>query len=74
VGNNSSKGELIPHKTTTSLGVEVKGGLITQSVWACILDCGSMDPNALSVKPPLKEGLAAHQLVGRVMAYQGDDG
>ena len=26
------------------------------------------------VKLPLKEGLAAHQLVGRVMAYQGDDG
>jgi hypothetical protein len=26
------------------------------------------------VKLPLAEGPAAHQLVGRVMAYQGDDG
>jgi hypothetical protein len=26
------------------------------------------------MKLPLEEGLAAHQLVGRVMAYQGDDG
>ena len=33
VGNNSSKGELIPHKTTISLEVAVKGGLIKQSVW-----------------------------------------
>ncbi len=40
VGNNSSKGELIPHKTTTSTGVEVKGGLIHQSVWVHILPVG----------------------------------
>ena len=26
------------------------------------------------MKLPLEEGPAAHQLVGRVMAYQGDDG
>jgi hypothetical protein len=26
------------------------------------------------VKPPLREGPASHQLVGRVMAYQGEDG
>jgi hypothetical protein len=25
-------------------------------------------------RKPLREGPAAHQLVGRVMAYQGDDG
>ncbi len=33
VGNNSSKGELIPHKTTTSSEVAIKGSLIKQSVW-----------------------------------------
>jgi hypothetical protein len=27
-----------------------------------------------TMKPLLEEGLAAHQLVGRVTAYQGDDG
>ena len=75
VGNNSSKGELIPHKTTTSAGVAVKGGLIPQSVWAHILrGQRNVYPSALSVKLPLEEGLAAHQLVGRVTAYQGDDG
>jgi hypothetical protein len=73
VGNNSSKGELIPHKTTISLEVAVKGSLITQSVWEYPLD-GRAFPSALSVKLPLDEGLAAHQLVGRVTAYQGDDG
>jgi hypothetical protein len=76
VGNNSSKGELIPHKTTTSSGVEVKGGLIDQSVWVPTSHkwLRSRCPNALSVKLSLEEGLAAHQLVGRVMAYQGYDG
>jgi hypothetical protein len=49
----------------------------TQSVWAHILlyiNVKSLYPSALSVKLSLEEGLAAHQLVGRVMAYQGDDG
>jgi hypothetical protein len=76
VGNNSSKGELIPHKTTTSSGVEVKGGLIyTERLGTdSALDGKNLYPSALSVKLSLEEGLAAHQLVGRVMAYQGDDG
>ncbi len=26
------------------------------------------------LRNPLREGLAAHQLVGRVTAYQGEDG
>ncbi len=76
MGNNSSKGELIPHKTTTSSGVAVKGGLIhTERLGTySALEIESLYPSALSVKLSLEEGLAAHQLVGRVMAYQGDDG
>jgi len=73
VGNNSSKGELIPHKTTTSLGVAIKGGLIEQSVWDDLPE-GGWSLALCTVKLPLEEGPAAHQLVGRVTAYQGDDG
>ena len=35
---------------------------------------GRWTPALCPVKLPLEEGPAAHQLVGRVMAYQGDDG
>ncbi len=50
VGDNISKGVLIPHKST-SVG---KGGLSLEAI--------------------AKDEPAAHQLVGRVKAYQGDDG
>ena len=73
VGNNSSKGELIPHKTTASLGDVVKGGLIGE-VFGTVFPSGGWSSALCTVKLLLEEGPAAHQLVGRVTAYQGNDG
>jgi hypothetical protein len=33
-----------------------------------------LDAERLKELVPLREGPASHQLVGKVMAYQGDDG